>query len=78
MKSLIEVVEIETVKRVYSCEFDYNEFIEWLDGEEPTEELLESYIYDELLDESFYNEDFIDSSLTIKEDLSKLLKNEEN
>ena len=78
MKSLIEVVEIETVKRVYSCEFDYNEFIEWLDGEEPTEEMLESYIYDELLDESSYNEDFIDSSLTIKEDLSKLLKNEEN
>lgn len=75
MKSLIEVVEIETVKRVYSCEFDYNKFIDWLDGEEPTEEMLESYIYDELLEESSYNEDFIDSSLTIKENLSKLLKN---
>lgn len=74
MKPLIEVVEIETVKRVYSCELDYDRFIAWLDGEEPTEEMLESYIYDELLAESPYQEDSIENSLKISDNLSKFLK----
>lgn len=74
MKSIIEVVEKETVKRIYSCEFDYNQFIDWLDGEEPTEEMLKAYIYDELLEEAFYNEFYLDNSIDIKEDLNEFLK----
>lgn len=74
MKSIIEVVEKETVKRIYSCEFDYNQFIDWLDGEEPTEEMLKAYIYDELLEEASYNEFYLDNSIDIKEDLNEFLK----
>ena len=76
MKSIIEVVEKETVKRIYSCEFEYNQFIDWLDGEEPSEEMLEAYIYDELLGEASCNEFYLDNSIDIKEDLSEFLKNE--
>ena len=75
MKSIIEVVEKETVKRIYSCEFEYNQFIDWLDGEEPSEEMLEAYIYDELLEEASCNEFYLDNSIDIKEDLSEFLKN---
>jgi hypothetical protein len=37
------------LKREYTIDIDAQDFIEWLDGEDPSESLLEEYIVSEVL-----------------------------
>ena len=47
----MELIFKETceVKREYTIDIDAQDFIEWLDGEDPSESLLEEYIVSEVL-----------------------------
>ena len=47
----MELIFKETceVKREYAVDIDAQDFIEWLDGEDPSEDLLQEYIFSEIL-----------------------------
>lgn len=47
----MELIFKETceVQREYTIDIDAQDFIEWLDGEDPSESLLEEYIVSEVL-----------------------------
>lgn len=73
----MELIFKETceVEREYTIDIDAQDFIEWLDGEDPSESLLEEYIVSEVLpyeeptdeiegtlaSEIIYADDFLDS-----------------
>lgn len=73
----MELIFKETceVKREYTIDVDAQDFIEWLDGENPSKELLEEYIVSEVLlfeepiveiegtlaSEIIHTDDFLDS-----------------
>lgn len=71
----MELIFKETceVKREYTIDIDAQDFIEWLDGEDPSEVLLEEYIVSEVLpyeeptdegtlaSEIIHADDFLDS-----------------
>lgn len=58
----------------YEVDIDKQEFIEWLNGMEPTKELLEDYIIDKLLPGEYPHYDDEEIILTEVEDADKFIE----
>lgn len=58
----------------YEVDIDKQEFIEWLNGMEPTKELLEDYVIDKLLPGEYPSYDDEEIILTEVEDADKFIE----
>lgn len=58
----------------YEVDIDKQEFIEWLNGMEPTKELLEDYVIDKLLPGEYPSYDDEEVILTEVEDADKFIE----
>ena len=78
----MELIFKETCKieREYAIDIDAQDFIEWLDGEDPSEDLLQEYLFSEILpyeEPTNESEDTIASEIIHADDFLDSLEDED-